>query len=313
MNKTVIPIPRISECQGVWRSTLEEGCYDLWSGEANVLLNNEIFWPKPVDLSFPLWPYYFIENSRCDKQWYRHVNYMSLSLTLVLSGKIKYSEDNFTQIVGPGEVFIQLPGTSDRMINADDLPTHKLCIIFDSNAIMTVAPMFGIKNNVKLSLTSPSTVEHKMRQIGKLLEKQKAGSECKVSEKSYALLLEILKQQEQPRPVEIKNLLEIIDKVGYSSCTCKQLVELSSLSESTVLRLFKKYFNCTPSNYIFNKRLEQSLTLLKANYSVKETAFCCGFADSAHFSRVFKKHFKVSPTESFKLFPTLSPSKDKTK
>ena len=55
MNKTVIPIPKISECQGVWRSTLEEGCYDLWSGEANVLLNNEIFWPKPVDLSFPLW------------------------------------------------------------------------------------------------------------------------------------------------------------------------------------------------------------------------------------------------------------------
>ena len=95
LDKSVTSELRLSYSEGIWRSDRSDGSYDLWGGdEANVLLRQIYYWPQDPGAPPLLWPYYFIEERRCDRQWYRHVNTRIPALTLVLEGYIEFSEDN---------------------------------------------------------------------------------------------------------------------------------------------------------------------------------------------------------------------------
>lgn len=68
-------------------------------------------------------------------------------------------------------------------------------------------------------------------------------------------------------------------------------------SRSSLHRLFQKYFHTSPGKYLTNYRIWQSCILLQIGMSAKATAFSCGFTDQLYFSRIFKKHMGVPPSE----------------
>jgi AraC family transcriptional regulator of arabinose operon len=61
-------------------------------------------------------------------------------------------------------------------------------------------------------------------------------------------------------------------------------------------RLFKRFHNCTPQDYIIQLKLNKAAALLFATgLSIKDIAFEIGFEDQYHFSRSFKKKYGLSP------------------
>ena len=65
-----------------------------------------------------------------------------------------------------------------------------------------------------------------------------------------------------------------------------------------VVRLFKRQCGVTPMAYLAELRLLQSAAALTdLTRSVREIALTSGFPDANYFSRVFRRHFGVSPTE----------------
>jgi len=71
---------------------------------------------------------------------------------------------------------------------------------------------------------------------------------------------------------------------------------ISCMSASSYLRYFKKIFNCTPTDYIQDYRLRQAKSMLKyTDHSLTTIANDCGFWDNAHFSKLFKKKYDLSP------------------
>lgn len=63
-------------------------------------------------------------------------------------------------------------------------------------------------------------------------------------------------------------------------------------------RLFGRHMGATPKNYYTDLRLHRARNLLvQSDRSITEIAIACGFRSTSHFSRVFKKHFGVSPSE----------------
>ena len=289
--------------QGVWRSDHSSGSYDLWGGdEPNELINKIFYWPCPPEYSFPLWPYYFIENRRCDKLWYRHFNMQVLAVTLVLDGYIEYTEDSKAIVVGPGEFMVQYPGSSHRMINADENPTHKLVILFCGWGKKLFPFVSGVYDSCKVCLKNSASVERKMRQIGKMIKQQKNGSEFQLAEKAYSFWLELLRQQQtlpqsRAMPEALKKVCAFMDRKNFLIDDNQNLAKAGGISHSTLLRLFQKYFGTTPHTYLLNRRLEIGASLLTAGRSVKESAQQCGFADAGHFSRAFKKKYGVPPIE----------------
>lgn len=78
----------------------------------------------------------------------------------------------------------------------------------------------------------------------------------------------------------------------------KQLAGCCKISPNYFHKLFTQALQTTPTNYIGLLRMNAALPLLLNNqYTIKEIAYRIGFSDDAYFSRVFKKHYNITPGE----------------
>ncbi len=76
------------------------------------------------------------------------------------------------------------------------------------------------------------------------------------------------------------------------------LSQVSCLSKFHFIRLFKAYFHESPHQFITRIRLEKSISYLKSSgYGVKEIALKVGIENASSFSRLFRNHFGVYPTQ----------------
>ncbi len=74
------------------------------------------------------------------------------------------------------------------------------------------------------------------------------------------------------------------------------------MSVSWFMRNFKQMTGVSPMQYILNLKIENAQMLLETtNYSVNEISSIVGYDNQLYFSRIFKKHKGVSPTEYRKL------------
>lgn len=90
---------------------------------------------------------------------------------------------------------------------------------------------------------------------------------------------------------------EFLENNFERSISIGSAAEYATLSEYHFFRLFKAAFGVTPQQYLIQKRLSKSLELLRAgHYSVTEASTATGFADVYSFSKAFKKHFGISPS-----------------
>ncbi len=70
------------------------------------------------------------------------------------------------------------------------------------------------------------------------------------------------------------------------------------MSPSSLSHRFKESYDCTPMHYREAQRLKQAASLLLAtDLPLKEVAAQFGFADAFHFSRRFRNHFELSPSQ----------------
>lgn len=89
---------------------------------------------------------------------------------------------------------------------------------------------------------------------------------------------------------------EVVEANIFNNLSIRELAHLSSRSESTFKRDFKKWYKNSPAKYIKHKRLEKAAQLLKtSDQPISEIAWDCGFENAAHFSTSFLSHFNVSP------------------
>ncbi len=77
-----------------------------------------------------------------------------------------------------------------------------------------------------------------------------------------------------------------------------ELAAIFCISEKTMLRLVKKQFGKSLHQYIIDLRMLYGLKqLMLSKRTVKEIAESVGYPDPYHFSRAFKQHFNISPSE----------------
>jgi len=74
--------------------------------------------------------------------------------------------------------------------------------------------------------------------------------------------------------------------------------QLCHMSLSTFKKHFKHHYNMNPGLWLKNKKLNLALNyVVSADLSINQIAFECGFEDTSHFIRVFKKEFHFTPLQ----------------
>jgi AraC-like DNA-binding protein len=88
---------------------------------------------------------------------------------------------------------------------------------------------------------------------------------------------------------QIRTLTRFIDMHLADKLCLATLAEAVRLSPSYLCRACRQSFQCSPMQYVMRRRLIAARRLLKqSTMALSELALSCGFADQAHFTRVFR-------------------------
>ncbi|AOT07631.1 helix-turn-helix domain-containing protein [Pseudoalteromonas luteoviolacea] len=93
-------------------------------------------------------------------------------------------------------------------------------------------------------------------------------------------------------------LQQVVQTHLYSPLKVEEMAFLCHMSTSTFNRKFKQVYGTSANKYLVIKRLEKAAQLINTtNDRVTDIALECGFEELSYFSRAFKQHFNVTPTE----------------
>lgn len=97
---------------------------------------------------------------------------------------------------------------------------------------------------------------------------------------------------------EIKKALLFIHANYTQQLSLAEISAAVNLDKSYLCRLFKQATGSSIFQFINRLRLEKAASLITScDMNISEAAFAVGIADALYFTRLFKKHFGISPSE----------------
>ena len=101
-----------------------------------------------------------------------------------------------------------------------------------------------------------------------------------------------------------ENSRRVASCINYMKEHIQQPITLQDLADHVHLstyyfsRLFKKYTNASPGEYLLNLRLSHAkMLLITTPYPISQISDLCGFNDSVHFINIFRKKIGATPLQ----------------
>lgn len=118
----------------------------------------------------------------------------------------------------------------------------------------------------------------------------------------HVILAKMIKPGADENLQRVKNYIR--ENLG-SDLSVKAISKGTNISKSVLYRLLNKYFNCTLSEYVNQKRIEEAEKLLLSTaLPVAEISERVGFSSTVHFRSTFKKINGTTPLAYRKQKPT---------
>lgn len=136
--------------------------------------------------------------------------------------------------------------------------------------------------------------------------KKKSGYTSKVKSELYNIIYNMQLEHDLP----YSNSAVIQPAVDYihsnylkGTISVAHLAALCNISTVHLSNTFVKVFAMSPIQYINHLKITHAKELLASQmYTVSEACFLSGYNDESYFSRAFKKHLKITPSEYAKKF-----------
>ena len=114
--------------------------------------------------------------------------------------------------------------------------------------------------------------------------------------KLWELMSLMLEEKEEPQADYVKKAKNIMRAEYIRGITVSQVAEALNLDRSYFSTLFKSKTGVSPQKYLIDLRLRRAAELMALHdESPTVAAFSVGYNDIYQFSKIFKKHFGVSP------------------
>ncbi|MCK9861695.1 response regulator [Paenibacillus sp. ATY16] len=200
-------------------------------------------------------------------------------MSLIISGDLQALHDYFERVGGQAG---SLPLTDGKILTIN----HSLAL----DQISEVLGLFSHQSKPAEAL---------LQTIDQLPGSMELKSWFKAACQDFETRLDRWKQQANPYVNSIQQAIDYIeDHYLDSDLSIKQVAENIHLNPSYLSTLFKKETGETFTGYVNKLKLQKAQVLLR-NTDMKISEICqtVGFEDSTYFSSVFKKHFRISPSE----------------
>ena len=146
--------------------------------------------------------------------------------------------------------------------------------------------------------------------IGHLIESSRSGQLpisrlTLLANEVFVCLLELLRAQKPRRKTSlmlgersVSMFLKRLDNELHEPWTLELMAQKSGLARTRFAHYCRKLTNLSPMEYLQRQRVEKAKLLLSGSgQSITEIALICGFASSAYFASIFRKHAHCSPRE----------------
>lgn len=247
-------------------------------------------------------------------------------LNIVMSGNGKHYVNDATFHITNGDIFIMPPKISHGytfdsenysifhlLFHKDFFRKYEACLneLSGYHILFNIDPVLRNKDNIinsflHINISENYNLIRIFHELAALEKEQKNNTEQKKENLTLyviAKICDMIGEEKSSYKDGKRYLFDLLKSVEYIHTNYSDKIELQTLysiscmSRSSYIRYFKQLFGCPPLVYIQNYRLRQAKSMLKhTNHSLTTIANDCGFCDSAHFSRLFKKKYLLSPS-----------------
>ena len=97
---------------------------------------------------------------------------------------------------------------------------------------------------------------------------------------------------------KINELISEMQGAPHMELDIEECARRCNLSPSRFMTVFKNYTGRSPHSFLTETRMKRAIDLLLySDYTVAQIAESCGYTDQNYFSRIFKKHCSLTPSE----------------
>lgn len=103
-------------------------------------------------------------------------------------------------------------------------------------------------------------------------------------------------------PILLQKITDYIQKNLTSAITVSDISAIYGVSPSYIARLFRNWYNCSPTKYIQQEKMNFARSLISyGEMNVSEIADYLGYSNVYYFSRVYKNILGNSPTKDIRI------------
>ena len=223
---------------------------------------------------------------------------------LYISEGCCYITENNKEIAAPaGSVIVYLPRERQEYKFHADIDSTSYFIHFTGTACNELLTKFNLASERTYFIGKSTQIENAFNQLIDEFHLKLPFYEYQCHSHLLVILSLISRRiaySQNKGELHSKKIIEESCRFMYANYSknipISQYAKMCNLSESRFSHLFKQCTDSSPSQYILNIKIQRAKELLEnTNLSLLQISDIIGMKSQNYFSRIFKKHTKISP------------------
>ena len=227
--------------------------------------------------------------------WRRRIKAKYLAATLIVEGETAVRIDDVSFIAEKDELVFLPPDSDYETCSLTE--SEREALIIRGSALESL--LRGMELQRTFSAPPGSELRELFERLHALLKEPPEHQPGLFSQLSFSLIdLARAQTKNETLPRKLRELLQWSERHLDRPQDAAELADRLHVSTSTLNRMFRKYLNTSPRQYLIARRMDAALRMMEdPDFRVKEIAEALGFTEPANFATEFRRVHGFSPSE----------------